>query len=238
MLMRPWPWVLAAVVLAWLGWNLLLALGEFLKAQPHLATLPSAPGFTDIVAVPLLAQFAEIALLIVPLLGMQALAGERRAGTLPLLLAQGLSAPVIVLAKYFAQLLWLVGLLTLVVALPLLLAPTTHPDWGKLAAAALGIASLLSALSAVSLAASAFTRQPVLAAALALALILVLWAAAAQGHAPQQAGPVLRWLSLPTHLQPLLQGLVSTRDLAYFVILAALALGCATQRLARERAVA
>ncbi len=237
LLLRPWPWVLAAAVLGWLGWNLLLALGAFLKAQAHLATLPAAPGYTDIVAVPLLAQFAEIALLLTPILSMQTLAGERRAGTLPLLLAQGLPAAAIVLGKYLAQLLWLWLLLALVLLLPLLLAPATHLDYGKLAAATLGLALLLAALLAVGVAASAFTRQPVLAAALALAVTLALWAGAAQGRAPQLSAPLLRWLSLPTHLQPMLRGLVATQDLAYFGILIALALGLAIQRLARERAL-
>ncbi|MHB1616608.1 MAG: ABC transporter permease subunit [Metallibacterium sp.] len=235
LLLRPWPWLLAAAVLAWLGWNELLAVGAFLKAQDRLAMLPAAPGFTDIVAVPLLAQFAEIALLLVPLLSMQALAGERRAGTLSLLLAQGLSARSIVLGKYLAQLLWLLALLALVLLLPLLLAPATTLDWGKLAAATLGIALLLAGLLAVGVACSSYTRQPPLAAALALALTLALWAGVAQGRAPQLAGPLLGWISLPTHLQPLLRGLVSTSDMAYFGILIALALSLAVHRLGRER---
>lgn len=235
LLLRPWPWLLAAAVLGWLGWNQLLGVGEFLKVQDRLAALPSGPGYTDIVAVPLLAQFAEIALLLVPLLSMQALAGERRAGTLPLLLSQGLSAGSIVLGKYFALLLWLLGLLVLVLVLPLMLAPATHLDWGKLVAATLGIALMLSGLLAVGLACSAFTRHPPLAAVLALALTLALWAGVAQGRAPQMAGPLLGWVSLPTHLQPMLRGWVDTRDLAYFAILIALALGFAVQRLARER---
>lgn len=235
LLLRPWPWLLAAAVLAWLGWNELLAVGAFLKAQDRLALLPAAPGFTDIVAVPLLAQFAEIALLLVPLLSMQSLAGERRAGTLALLLAQGLPARSIVLGKYLAQLLWLWALLALVVLLPLLLAPATHLDWGKLAAATLGIALLLAGLLAVGVACSSYTRQPPLAAALALAITLALWAGVAQGRAPQLAGPVLGWISLPTHLQPLLRGWVGTDDLAYFGILIALALSIATHRLGRER---
>jgi len=222
-------------VLAWLGWNELLAVGAFLKVQDRLALLPAAPGFTDIVAVPLLAQFAEIALLLVPLLSMQALAGERRAGTLSLLLAQGLSARSIVLGKYLAQLLWLLALLALVLLLPLLLAPATTLDWGKLAAATLGIALLLAGLLAVGVACSSYARQPPLAAALALALTLALWAGVAQGRAPQLAGPLLGWISLPTHLQPLLRGLVSTSDLAYFGILIALALSLAMHRLGRER---
>ncbi|EQD29407.1 ABC transporter, permease protein [mine drainage metagenome] len=169
------------------------------------------------------------------MLSMQALAGERRAGTLSLLLAQGLSARSIVLGKYLAQLLWLLALLALVLLLPLLLAPATTLDWGKLAAATLGIALLLAGLLAVGVACSSYARQPPLAAALALALTLALWAGVAQGRAPQLAGPLLGWISLPTHLQPLLRGLVSTSDLAYFGILIALALSLAMHRLGRER---
>ena len=91
--MRPLAWVLAALTLAELAWRFVLLLGNFLGAQIKLAALPGGPGFTDLVAVPLLSSLltggivpfglTELALLVVPLLTMSTLAGERSSGTLP-----------------------------------------------------------------------------------------------------------------------------------------------------------
>ncbi|MDN5923641.1 MAG: ABC transporter permease, partial [Xanthomonadales bacterium] len=88
---RAFPWTLAALSMAWLAWSFLRGLQGFLSVQSKLAALPDAPGFTDLVAVPLLAQLAQLTLLLAPLLTMQMLAGERRNGTLETLFAAGLS---------------------------------------------------------------------------------------------------------------------------------------------------
>lgn len=232
---RPFAWTLAAAVLAWLGWQFVLALAQFLAAQVKLAALSDGPGYTDLVAVPLLAQFAQLALLLVPLMTMQLIAGERRAGTLPLLFAAGLSPLRIVLGKYAAVLGWLLLVLLLTLAMPLALAHVTAPDWGKLAAATLGVALTLAALAAIGVACSAYASHPALAAASALVVTLALWAVNLGAQAGGIAGGVLNWLALPSHLQPMWRGIVSTADIAWFAIVAVLALALATHRLAAER---
>jgi ABC-2 type transport system permease protein len=45
----------------------------------------------------------------------------------------------------------------------------------------------------------------------------------------------INYLALPTHLEPFLHGLVSTVDIAYFVLIAALALTLAARRLGASR---
>ncbi len=231
------PWVLLALSLALLAWMFLQALNGFLGAQVQLAALPSAPGFTDLVAVPLLSQLAQLSLLLAPLMVMSAIAGERRHGTLPGLFAAGLSPSRIVLGKFFVAWLWLLLLLALTVMMPVLLAGATQLDWGKLAAASLGLALVMGALAAIGLACSAFTRHPALAAGAAWLLGLGLWVANVGLRASGERGGWLDWLALPTHLQPMLLGLVASRDLVYFALLIILALAIATLRLGRERMV-
>lgn len=229
------PWVLLALSVALLAWVYLQALNGFLGAQSKLAALPSAPGFTDLVAVPLLSQLAQISLLLAPLIVMSALAGERRHGTLPGLFAAGLSPLRIVTGKFAVAWLWLLILLALTVMMPLLLAGATQLDYGKLAAATLGVALLMGALTAIGLACSAFTRHPALAAGAAWLLSLGLWLVNVGLRASGERGGVLDWLALPTHLQPLLRGLVASEDLVYFLVLIMLALAIASLRLGRER---
>lgn len=231
------PWVLLALALALLAWMFLQALNGFLAAQTQLAALPSAPGFTDLVAVPLLSQLAQLSLLLAPLVVMSALAGERRHGTLPGLFAAGLSPARIVLGKFLVAWLWLLLLLALTVMMPVLLAGATQLDWGKLAAASLAVALMMGALAAIGLACSAFTRHSALAAGAAWLLSLGLWLANIGLRASGERGGWLDWLALPTHVQPMLRGLVASRDLAYFALLIILALAIASLRLGRERMV-
>ena len=232
---QPLTWVLLALSLAWLGWCFTRLLGEFLAGEIQRAAQPDSPGYVDLVAVPLLGQLGELALLVVPLLGMSTLAGERRNGTLPLLFAAGVPASRIVLGKYAVLLLWLLLWLLLALAMPLSLAHATTPDWGKLAAATLGIALMLAALAALAIAASAFTTHPAIAAVVALLLGLALLTV---NFGAQLAGfdnGAINWLAMSTHVQNLLRGLVSTTDILWFLLLIAVCLALATRRLAADK---
>lgn len=235
LLVRPLAWVLAALTLAWLAWNYTLLLGNFLAGQIQRAALPDGPGFTDLVAVPLLGQLAQLAFLVVPLLSMSAIAGDRRNGTLPLLFAAGVPASRIVLGKYLTLLCWLLLWLALALAMPLVLAHATHLDWGKLAAATLGLVLLLAALAAIGLACSSFASHPAIAAAAALIVTLALWGVNLGAQMAGMNGGAINWLAMRTHLQPLLRGLVSSADIVWFVLLIVLALALATRRLGADR---
>ena len=235
LLVRPLAWVLAALTLAWLAWNFTLLLGGFLAGQIQRAAVPDGPGFTDLVAVPLLGQLAQLAFLVVPLLGMSVLAGERRNGTLPLLFAAGVPASRIVLGKYLALLGWLLLWLVLTLAMPLVLAHATHLDWGKLAAASFGLTLMLAALAAIAVACSSFASHPAIAATAALIIALGLWSVNLGAQMAGLNGGAINWLAMSTHLQPLLRGLVSTADVLWFVLLSALALALATRRLDADK---
>jgi ABC-2 type transport system permease protein len=235
LLVRPLAWVLAALTLAWLAWNFTLLLGIFLAGQIQRAAQPDGPGFVDLVGVPLLGQLAQLAFLVVPLLGMSVIAGERRNGTLPLMFAAGVPASRIVLGKYLALLGWLLLWLALTLAMPLALMHATHFDWGKLAAASLGLALMLATLGAVAVACSSFASHPAIAAAAALVIALALWSVNLGAQLAGINGGAVNWLAMSSHLQPLLRGLVSSADVAWFVLLAALSLALATRRLAADR---
>lgn len=242
---RPLGWVLGALTLAELGWRFVLLLGGFLNQQVQLAAVPGGPGFTDLVAVPMLSSLftggflpfglTELALLIVPLLTMSSVAGERSNHTLPLLFAAGVAPSRIVLGKYLAVLIWLLLWLAAVLAMPLSLAHATTLDWGKLAAATLGLTLLLAALAAIGIACSSFASHPSIAAAAALILTLALFSVNLGAQVMGLSNGVVDWLALGTHLEPLLRGLVNSADVIWFVLITALALTLATRRVGAER---
>jgi ABC-2 type transport system permease protein len=232
---RPLAWALAALTIAWLAWTFVLGLGQFLGAQVKLAATADAPGFTDLVAIPLLAELAKLAFLVVPLMTMTQLAGERRAGTLALLASTGLAPWRIVTGKYLAVLVWLGLWLLATLAMPLAIGAESSADWGKLAAATLGTALLLATLAAIGLACSAATSFPAIAAAMALIVTLVLWTIDRGAQAAGVSGGFLEWLTMATHLQNLLRGLVVTSDLAWFALAVMLSLCLAVRCLGADR---
>lgn len=232
---QPLAWVLLTVVLVMLAYFFLLTLQGFLVLMPKIAGTPAAPGVTDLVALPLLRGIASVLLLIVPLLGMRAFAGDRQSGNLLLLLSAGLSDARVVLGKYLGLVAFLVLLIALALALPLSLQVATSLDLGRLAAAALGLVLFAAALAALAVCASAFAQQPAVAAGLALVLNILLWMLDAGARYEGVTSNFVNYLALPTHLEPFLHGIVATVDITYFVLLSAVALALAARRLAASR---
>ncbi|MDR6937949.1 ABC transporter permease [Luteibacter sp. 3190] len=232
---RPLAWALAALTIAWLAWTFILGLGQFVAQQVKYAAVADAPGFTDLVAIPLLAELAKLAFLVVPLMTMTQLAGERRNGTLALLASTGLPPWRIVLGKYLAVLVWLALWLMATLAMPLVVGLESTADWGKLASATLGTALMLATLAAIGIACSAATSFPAIAAAMALIVTLALWTIDRGAQAAGVNGGFLEWLTMATHLQNLLRGLVTTADLAWFALAIAFALTLAIRRLGADR---
>ncbi|MGN6480656.1 ABC transporter permease [Luteibacter sp.] len=232
---RPLAWALAALTIAWLAWTFVLGLGQFLGMQVKLAAVADAPGFTDLVAIPLLAELVKLSFLVVPLMTMSLIAGERRTGTLALLASTGLPAWRIVIGKYLAVLAWLGLWLAATLAMPLIVGASGSADWGKLAAATLGTALVLATLAAIGLACSAATAFPAIAAAMALIITLALWTIDRGAQAAGISGGFLDWLTMATHLQNLLRGLVTSVDVLWFVLAIALSLTLAIRRLGTDR---
>jgi ABC-2 type transport system permease protein len=242
---RPLGWIIAALALAELGWRFALLLQIFLLNQVRLAALPDGPGYTDLVAVRMDSSFItgsplpfgviELALLLVPLLTMSTLAGERSAGTLPLLFASGLSSTQILLGKYLAVLIWLALWLLLALAIPVSLAHGVTLDWGKLAAATLGTFLALAVLGAIGVACSAFASHPAVAAVAALMVGLALNCINLGAQLAGVNNGFLNWLAMSTHQETLLRGLVSSADIVWFLLAIVVALALGTQRLAADR---
>ena len=232
---QPLAWTLLAVVLGLLAYFFLLTLQGFLVLMPKIAGNATAPGVTDLVALPLLRAIASVLLLVVPLLGMRAFAGDRQSGALPLLLTSGTSDAHVVLGKYFGLLAYLVLLILLALAMPLSLDVGTSLDLPRLAAAALGLILFAGALAALAVCASAYTQQPVVAAGFALVLNILLWMLDAGARYEGVTSSFINYLALPTHLEPFLHGIVATVDIVYFVLLAGVALALAARRLAASR---
>ena len=228
--LSPLAWALMAVMQLLMAWLFLVQLEGFLELQPRLAGLPGAPGVTALVVVPLLDSAAVVLMLLTPLLSMGSFSREYRDGTFELLLTAPVSMTRVVLGKYLA-LLTLLGLLWLLVALmPLSLLLGTRLDLGRLGAGLLGLALALAAYGAVGLFFSSLTRQPAVAASASYGLLLLLWIIDLAGDQT-----LLPLLSIGTRYRHLLDGLVLSSDLVYFLLLILLALLLTIRRLNDRR---
>jgi ABC-2 type transport system permease protein len=234
---QPFAWILAAVVIALMAWQYLLALEAFLSLAQKLGGLKDAPGVTDLVAIPLLRSFSNLLMLLVPLITMRTIAGERRTQSLALLLAGGVGNARIVVGKFFGAYGLIVVLILLVVAMPLALQIGTSLDIGRLFAASVGLLLFAGALTAIGVLCSAWTAQPALAAAATFAItsLLAIVDAGARLQGIDNTG--INYLALPTHIEPFFRGLIASVDIVYFLLIIIVALALAARRLDHLRSV-
>lgn len=216
--LSPLAWVVLAVTQAILAWMMFVQIDLFFSLQDQLATMPNAPGVTDLVVAPILEIASIILLMITPLMTMRLLSEEKRNGTISLLLSAPVSATEIIVGKYLSIVLFMLVFVGMIALMPLSLYMGTTLDSGKLAAGLLGLLLLLSAFSAAGLFMSSLTASPVVAAVSTFGLLLLLWIIDSNAGGDDAQDTVLTYLSLLQHFSPLLRGIVDSRDLAYFAL--------------------
>jgi ABC-2 type transport system permease protein len=175
-------------------------------------------------------------LFVVPILSMGAIAEERRRGTDELLLTAPVGPGGIVAGKFLGLLLVLWAMLAGSGLFLFLLTLHGNPERGPIVTGLVGLALAGAALLSIGLAASAATASQAVAGigtfVLCLLLFALAWPAEAVGGT---AGKVLGELALPAHFDAFAKGVVTGKDVAYFVSLLALGLFTARALLASQR---
>ena len=215
MFLSPLAWSVLAITQLVLAWSFFTQIDFFFNIQSQLATLPNAPGVTDLVVMPTFEVASIILLMVTPLLTMRLISEERRNGSIALLLSSPISMTEIVLGKFTGIVLFMLIFIIMISLMPLSLLMGTELDLGKLAAGMFALALLLSAFSAAGLYLSSLTSNPVVAAISAFGLLLLLWII--NSNAGDASNP-LGQLSLLGHFAPMLRGLINTADIAYFIL--------------------
>ena len=224
-------WLLLALAQVVVSWLTFAQLDVYAQISPQLVAAQSGLGINDLVIAPSLNSLGLLLLVVVPLLGLHGLAEERRSGRLAVLLSTPLSGPALVLGKWLGTSAAALLILLATLWIPASLAIGMQVDFQRLAIAASGLLLLVLFSGALSLAYAAFSRHVSAAATATLGTLLFLWlldsllSPSAEGY----------WLALNPHLQNILSGTLLLRDLGYFVLLCAGALGIAALRVALER---
>jgi ABC-2 type transport system permease protein len=219
MFVSPLAWSILAVVQFILAWIFLLGLNEYLtQIQPQVAGMEDPPGISDLVVSALYLWAGIIMLAVMPLITMRQFAEERMNQTLALLTASPISNTQIVLGKYLGVLLFVLLMVALLSLMPLSLSFGTGLDWGKFAAAALGLVLLLASFAAAGLFLSSLTRQPVIAAVMTFGLLLFLVVLYISGSSQGTGSDVFVYLSHFGHFLSFLEGMFDSSDLAYYLL--------------------
>jgi ABC-2 type transport system permease protein len=234
MFQSPLGWAFLAIVQVILAYFFLLYLDAFAKVQPQLAGLANAPGITNIVVAPLFVTAATLLLIIVPLISMRAISEERRNKTLSLLFSAPVSMTEIVLGKYLGILGFLGIELALVTLMPLTLGFGANLDYAMLFAGLLGLSLVLASFAAVGLYMSILTAHPSVAAISSFGILILLWIldfASTTG----ESGELFNYVSMLFHYQSMLQGIVNSSDILYYLLFIVLFLVLSIRRLDAER---
>lgn len=216
--LTPRAWILLGVGQLLLAWLLLVQLEEFLKLQPKLNAIAGAPGITELVVAPLIDSAAVVFMLTLPMVTMRMFSQEYREGTFDLLLSSPLSAVKVVTGKYLAILLLAGAMLLLCALMAFSLEAGTTLDRGATLAALLGLGLSLITYGAIGLFISSLSSQPSTAAVATYGVLLLFWLLGL-APVPESGMTLLHWIGPSDHFRPLLNGMVDSADIAYFMLL-------------------
>ena len=173
-------------------------------------------NLTDMVMKPFFGDLAIILLLMVPLLTMRLYAEEKKSGTIELLFTYPLSDGAALAGKYLATLLVLIAMLAGTIPYLILLEGFGNLDWGIVGAGYLGVILTGGSFLALGLFTSSVTENQIVAAVISFGALLLFWII---GWGATMAGPpvsvILKHLSLASHLESFIQGLIDTRDIVF-----------------------
>lgn len=206
----------------------LLALGLLLWFFPETSILEY--GYAELTGFFSLAPF--LFMFLIPAITMRTFAEERREGTYLLLATRPLSDWQIIIAKYLACFVLVVFALlpTLIywVSVYKLGLPQGNIDKGAVIGSYIGLLLLGSAFTSIGVFASSFTRNQVIAFAIAVFICFIGYNgfdALAQIFSVQYLEGVFLGLSINMHYQSMSRGVLDTRDLVYFISLIVFFLG-------------
>ena len=182
------------------------------------------------------ANMSVVFLFLSPALTMRLLSEEQRSGTIELLMSAPVRDAEVVLGKFLGGLGFLVVMLGITLYYPLLLSILGSPDPGPILTGYLGMLLMATAFMSIGLLASSFTQNQIVAAAVSLMALLLLWIlGAASSFLGPEVGGVFGYLGLVGHLDSFQRGVIDLRDVAYFVSLAIICLFTTVRSLEARR---
>jgi len=166
------------------------------------------------------ALMPAVLLFILPAVTMSSWAEEKRSGTAEVLLTLPLENGQTVLGKFLAAFSFLAMLLILTFAIPMMLGDLGTYDGGAVLAGYIGTLFLGAAYIAIGLWVSSVTKNQITAFLMALVVIFLFYIVGSSfllDSMPALAATLGKNLSLATHFNSILRGVISLKDIVYYV---------------------
>ncbi len=228
----PLAWLCLAVVQLLMAMLFFLLIHQFMQS----GAVQARYGVTQFISIGLLRIMGDVMIMLSPLLSMRIFSEEFRSGTINLLFSSPVSIPEIVLGKYLGLLCFYFILIGMLISMPLSLSMGTDFDGGLLLSGLIGISLLAAAAAAIGLLISSLTRHPAIAAITTLGVLVLLWMIHIAGLVGNNAiAQVLVYLSMARHFNNLLEGIVSSVDVIYFLLVIVLSISLTIWRLDARR---
>lgn len=187
---------------------------------------------------PMLGLLPWLLLFFVPAVCMRALAEERHAGTLELVLAQPISVAEFLLGKFLGVLGFLMIAMIATIGVPIGLSWGADIQVGVVFAQYVGSLFLIAAMVSIGLWASSMTRNQVTAFILGVTIAFGLYMVGLEVvviSLPPTLAVIARRLGILGHFQNVARGVIDLRDVLYFAALTAAFLSLTYFSLMRER---
>lgn len=159
-----------------------------------------------------------VLLLLIPLITMRLYAEEKRSGTIELLMTSPVTDFQIIVGKFLGALLLYTTMVAITFAYLSALFIYGNPNAKPLIAQAVGLFLFGSALLALGMWISTFTKNQIIAAVVSFAVFLLFyvfdWVTA---YSSGTLGKVFSYLAFTTHFDSFAKGVVDLRDLIYYV---------------------
>ena len=206
-----------AIVFGFFFWNVL---GYFvlmgMESQMRGQMFPM--NLNEEVIRPLISNASVIGLFLIPMITMRLFAEEKRSGTIELLATSPIRDGEVILGKWLASLILYAGMLLLTALNLIWLFKYGNPDWKPLAVAYLGLLLQAGALLAIGTFISTLTRNQIIAGAATFGVCLLLWVLEwVSGYETATWAQVLAYMSVVTHFESFAKGLLSTKDVVFYV---------------------
>ncbi len=169
---------------------------------------------------PMFSLLPWILAIYIPAVSMRLFSEEQRDGTLEILFTQPVRGTTVILAKFFAGLIFIsIGILGTIL-IPISLTFAGNLDVGALVAQYIGAILLSSSLVSIGIFASSLTKNQIVAFIISLSvsmLLLVLGLDFINITLPSALSVLLQDLSPLTHFSSITRGLIDLRDVLYFI---------------------
>jgi ABC-2 type transport system permease protein len=163
-----------------------------------------------------------IYLFIIPALTMRLWSEEYRGGTIETLMTSSFPMHILVIGKFLSTLAFLAITLILTLPLPLIISTIGNLDWGSVFAGYVGALLIGSAYIAIGMLISSFSNNQIVSyiiTALICFFLYIISQSFVIYSLPSVIVPVLDFISLGSHFDSIIRGVIDTKDLIYYLSL-------------------